>query len=162
MTIKPTDLTPEESRQWDHTVEFEMNYCRHYEVKPGMKAKDLSCAVGIDHRALPPITDRGNSRWNFPCIDGHKLPGGACAICPKWERHTQEDGEKRALGVLHSMRKMTLAGPVVKAWRLKEPQGKQEVIECPVCKGRLHLAQSSYNGHVHGRCETEGCLSWME
>ncbi len=160
--MKPADLTEEESKQWDHTVAFEMNYCRHYEPKPGMKAKDLSCAVGIDTKTLPPITDKGRSRWNFPCIDGHLIPGGGCSICPKWERHTQEEGELRALGVHRTIRKMTLAGPVLKAWRKKEPYGKQEVIECPVCKGRLHLSQSSYNGHVHGRCETDDCLNWME
>jgi len=160
--MKPTDLTPEESKQWDHTVAFEMNYCRHYEPKPGMKAKDLDCAVGVDRKTLPEIKDRGESRWHFPCIEGHLLPGGACAICPKWERHTQEDGEKRALGVHLSIRQMTLADPVVSAWRKKEPQGKAEVIECPVCKGKLHLSQSSYNWHVHGHCETKDCLSWME
>lgn len=162
MSTKPTDLSPEESRHWDHTVAFEMDYCRHYEPKPGMKANQLDCAAGVDRKTLPEITDRGQSRFKMPCIDGHLLPGGACAICPKWERHTQEDGEKRALGVLQSMRRMTLAGPVVSAWRKKPPFGKQEVIECPVCKGRLHLSQVAYNGHVRGQCETPDCLSWIE
>lgn len=154
MSTKPTGLTVEESRQWDHTVEFEMNYCRHYEPKPGAKAKD--CAIGIDRKTLPKCEG-----MCAPCIGGHKLLD-PLAVCPSWERHTQEDGEKRAMGVLRSLRKMTLAGPVVIAWRKKEPYGKQEVIECPVCKGRLHLSQSSYNGHVHGRCETPDCLNWME
>ncbi len=162
MSAKPLDLTPEESRQWDQTVAFEMGYCRHYEPKPGMRARDLSCAVGIDTKDLPEITDKGKARFNIPCIDGHLIPGGACAICPKWERHTKEDGEKRATDMLHSMRKMKLAGPIISAWREKKPRGKREVIECPVCKGRLHLSQAAYNGHVHGRCETDDCLSWLE
>lgn len=161
MSAKPTDLTPEESKQWDHTVEFEMNYCRHYEVKPGFKLNSCDCALGVDRKTLPEITDKGTSRWNFPCIGGHGLPN-ALAICPKWERHTQEDGEKRAIGTLQTLRRMTLAGPIVAAWRKKAPRSKQETIECPVCKGRLHLSQSSYNGHVHGHCETKDCLNWME
>lgn len=37
-----------------------------------------------------------------------------------------------------------------------------EVIECPACKGRLHLSIAASNGHVHARCETQGCASWME
>jgi hypothetical protein len=37
-----------------------------------------------------------------------------------------------------------------------------EVVECPACKGKLHLRIYKYNGHVHGRCETEGCVAWME
>lgn len=50
------------------------------------------------------------------------------------------------------------------AWRVKgKPDAdRHEVIECPICKGSLHLRQSSYNGHVHGQCETEGCARWME
>ncbi|WP_342111810.1 hypothetical protein [Methylobacterium sp. SI9] len=35
-------------------------------------------------------------------------------------------------------------------------------IECPTCKGRLAWIRDSHNGHVHGQCETEGCLRWMQ
>lgn len=35
-------------------------------------------------------------------------------------------------------------------------------IECPACKGRLHVRHAASNGHIHARCETEGCISWME
>lgn len=38
----------------------------------------------------------------------------------------------------------------------------QDIMECPECKGRLHLSKCSYNGHVWGKCETEGCLTWMQ
>ncbi len=50
------------------------------------------------------------------------------------------------------------------SWRVKPKPAKDryEVIACPVCKGRLHMAQSCRNGHVSGKCETEGCVSWME
>lgn len=51
----------------------------------------------------------------------------------------------------------------IQEWR-ESHKGKsvQDIIECPACGGRLHLRISSYNGHVHGCCETEGCVSWME
>ena len=60
--------------------------------------------------------------------------------------------------------KTMVALKVAGAWRIKPKpaQDRAEVIECPICKGKLHLSQSSYNGHVHGKCETEGCVSWME
>lgn len=52
---------------------------------------------------------------------------------------------------------------VVMEW--ENPTGKNKAaeghIECPICKGRLNYTISSYNGHVWGQCETEGCLSWM-
>lgn len=52
--------------------------------------------------------------------------------------------------------------PVVDVWRKMEPIGKQEVIDCPACGGRLHLSQAGCNGHVQGHCETTGCARWME
>lgn len=47
-------------------------------------------------------------------------------------------------------------------WREKY-QGRThaETIECPACKGRLHLAIAS-NGHVRGTCETLHCVTWRE
>lgn len=34
---------------------------------------------------------------------------------------------------------------------------------CPVCsKGNLKYSRSGYNGHVHARCSTSGCVAWME
>ncbi len=36
-------------------------------------------------------------------------------------------------------------------------------MDCPVCKtGKLRYARSPYNGHVHARCMTDGCVAWME
>lgn len=40
--------------------------------------------------------------------------------------------------------------------------GDSGTIECPVCKGRLAWARDSHNGHLHGQCETDGCLRWMQ
>ena len=75
---------------------------------------------------------------------------------------TREQGEARTNAFKALMDKMRVVGPVVKRWREKDPIGKAETIECPVCKGNLHLSQVACNGHVHGQCETEGCVSWME
>jgi hypothetical protein len=60
--------------------------------------------------------------------------------------------------------KSVAAIKVAGEWRVrpKPATDRREVVECPICKGRLHLSQSAYNGHVHGHCETEGCVSWME
>ena len=36
-------------------------------------------------------------------------------------------------------------------------------MECPVCKtGTLKYSRAGYNGHVHARCSTDGCVAWME
>ena len=59
-------------------------------------------------------------------------------------------------------KKMRIVLAAISPWRNSLPRGKQTVIECPICRGKLHLSQSSYNGHVHGQCETDGCVEWME
>jgi len=38
---------------------------------------------------------------------------------------------------------------------------KEGVIVCPQCKGKLHYSIVGYNGHIWGKCETKGCISWM-
>ena len=39
---------------------------------------------------------------------------------------------------------------------------KQGTVVCPRCGGELGYSISSYNGHIHGQCNTtRGCLSWM-
>lgn len=38
---------------------------------------------------------------------------------------------------------------------------RERVVECPRCKRRLHYTVH-YNGNVWAKCETEGCLCWME
>lgn len=37
------------------------------------------------------------------------------------------------------------------------------VITCPICgTGKLRYSRAGYNGHVHARCSTDGCVAWME
>lgn len=148
------------SRQ-DH-IEFDRNYCTHYEPKPGSFKADY-CALGLGASSA---MDRGRDAGEpnmCPCIGGHKA-SDAIALCPKWERRSLEHAEKRADSIEEMMGCMDVVMPVVSKWRVKPKPAsdRREVIECPKCKGQLHLSQSSYNGHVHGRCETEGCVAWME
>jgi len=40
--------------------------------------------------------------------------------------------------------------------------GDSGTIECSTCKGRLAWIRDSFNGHLHGQCETDGCLRFMQ
>ena len=64
--------------------------------------------------------------------------------------------------ILALMRVVLAAVKPWRTWTKVNRVSKQEVIECPVCKGRLQLSQAAYNGHVWGKCETKGCVQWME
>lgn len=145
----------------DH-IDFDQNYCEHYKPQPGAVSSDY-CALGCG--ASERMTKaRGIGEPNMtPCIGGHKV-ADVLALCPKWQRRSLERSEARADCIHEMLTRMDVVGPVVSKWRVKPKPAisRAEVIECPACKGRLHLSQSSYNGHVHGRCETESCVSWME
>lgn len=122
------------------------------------------------------------SACRAPCIQEYKssdvVDGKRVEVWKPWERRGQEvmpcakfqlpTPEEIAEGdaeFARHMDRMRLVMTAVKPWRTwsrKNRVAKQEVVECPACKGRLHLSQSAYNGHVWGNCETEGCVSWME
>ena len=38
------------------------------------------------------------------------------------------------------------------------------LIKCPACDNddALSYSRSSYNGHIHACCKTDGCVKWME
>lgn len=84
--------------------------------------------------------------------------------CPFYEAPTDAEVQADREESDRAMERTFAAIKVASAWRVrpKPAQNRAEVVECPVCKGRLHLSQSAYNGHVHGKCETAGCVAWME
>jgi len=146
----------------DH-IDFDRNYCTHYAPKPGTLKSDY-CALGLGASEAMDRARKAGEPNMCPCIGGHRA-SDVHALCPKWERRSLEHAEKRADDIEEAMERMAVVMPVVSEWRTWTPNNrvsKQEVIECPKCKGRLHLSQSSYNGHVHGQCETKSCVRWME
>jgi len=84
--------------------------------------------------------------------------------CDKFLEPTDEQVEQDRIETEAHMQKTVAAIRIAGAWRIKPKptHDRREVVECPICKGRLHLSQSAYNGHVHGKCETQDCVSWME
>ena len=84
--------------------------------------------------------------------------------CPFRQEPTSAEVQEDRIKTEAYMKKAMTAIKVASAWRVKPKPAadRAEVVTCPVCDGRLHLSQSSYNGHVHGKCETDDCVSWME
>lgn len=155
-------------------IAFTMNYCQHYNTDardPKTGFRDIVCNRGHDinakrteARAIWIAAGRSGVCLQ-PCVGGHDM-ADVHATCPDWLRRTREEGERRADAIERHLEGMRKVGPVVSAWRTWTKQNrvaKQEAIDCPACgTGKLHLSQAAYNGHVWGRCTTEGCVSWME
>lgn len=104
-------------------------------------------------------------RAALPCRKpGKYLPDGVSQChCPKLRFPTKEEAQAEAAEWDGHMAKMEAALKVIDPIR-KEHKGKNwsGVIECPNCKGRLHVRHAGCNGHVHAKCETTGCVDWME
>lgn len=91
----------------------------------------------------------------------------ADAIADHLEAHgTASPGQQSAATALRSLAvdgRALLVGqhpnPVREAWRLiADDPADSGVIECPACAGRLRWLRDGENGHLHGQCETDGCL----
>lgn len=121
------------------------------------------CKAGVNYELLVGGKSNGWGLrlpcWTSTMKNAQDVVKASCGLYqdPTDKQIADDDAETKAF-----LERMKVVLAVVKVWREKAPRGKQEVIECPSCAGRLHLSQSSYNGHVHGHCQTEGCVRWME
>ncbi len=134
-------------------------FCKHYRAP----SNHSSCEAGITYATLPCY---GTAPRNWPCYGkrGQPLPTGCeSASYPTEDELAAEDAEmeKRCenLGKARKAIVAHLGGP----WKRGTP-GSRGVISCPVCGGAttLHFSRAGLNGHIHARCATVGCVSWME
>lgn len=122
------------------------------------------CRAGMVYDEI----DAGNRvayRAKLPCHkpDKHLPEGETQCACPHVEFPSEEEVQRQLDDHEAHIKKMRLALEVIDPIR-KEQEGKnwRGVIECPNCKGKLHVSHAACNGHVHAKCETEGCVAWME
>lgn len=136
---------------------YAAGWCIHYRGITGARGERVtSCEVGVEYDTLP--------KGRQPCFltkAGESKPDAG--PCEKLRRPTSDEIAEHEKWLGERMEKQIAVMNGIAAWR-KAHKGRsaQEVVECPACKGRLHLSIAAYNGHVHGRCETDGCVSWME
>jgi hypothetical protein len=109
-----------------------------------------TCKAGVAYEQLPGA---------LPCLRSM----GADKPCEKRRWPTEEEVAKELADWDAATRRILKVGPIIKQIK-QEHQGKswQGVVVCPECNGKLHMRHAACNGHVWGRCETEGCLAWME
>jgi hypothetical protein len=131
------------------------NQCRFFN---GVQNK--TCKAGVRYDAIK--TDR-----ILPCLAiGHSAkmtPDQRRNLCPKLEfpsaEELAEDQKRIDAAIAELMKANDVIAKVKNEHRRKDWIG---VEVCPICGGKLHMTHAAYNGHVHGRCETPGCLHWME
>lgn len=126
------------------------------------------CEAGVNYRQLagPPESSYGRRLPCHPHLGGD--PAGNVE-CPKRKLPTPEevaDDEAQMNARFERMGKAraaivaALGGP----WhKTKNRTGGGGRTKCPNCEaGELAYRRAAYNGHIHARCSTPGCCSWME
>lgn len=109
------------------------------------------CKAGIRYDDVKPV----------PCLVKYRRKDSP--MCARYEEPTDEEVAEDEAYIQARMEMHSKAGSIiVEIKRQHKGHNWRGVLDCPVCGGRLHVSHAAYNGHVHGRCETEDCLSWME
>lgn len=129
----------------------DIEWCRHYTglCGPGM-VEHKTCAAGVEYASVK--GPRNGEGIQIPCLGaGRGLP------CEKRNPLTEVEHEAAERALQTRIDGMVAAMAAIP--KLPETAG---VIECPACHGRLHWGRARTNGHVHARCETAGCLAWMQ
>jgi hypothetical protein len=134
-------------------------WCIHYRYnRNAMKPEDDTCEALVRYDTFP------KSMYERPCYltkTGESHP--TAVPCALLRRPTPEEIKAHEEWIDVRMNRMGTVMKGIKPWRdAHKGKSAAEVVECPACKGRLHLSISGYNGHIHGRCETDGCVAWME
>ncbi len=122
-------------------------YCKHYHsmMKP--------CSAGVEYKSVR--LDRPGEPTTYPCWDS-AVKTCLHALYPTAEEiAAEEKAANEHFENIMKARKLILDDAKGK-W-----SGYGRSVECPVCGKRLSYSIAS-NGHVHARCETEHCLTWME
>lgn len=120
------------------------------------------CAQGISYRELAGEPEYGYVR-RLPCFTFKPEDKPEHVFCQHFRAPTKEELEASEAEIQRVIKMLTKVNPLVAKFK-KENRGRstRAIFECPVCGGTLHMSIASTNGHVHGQCETKGCVSWME
>lgn len=126
--------------------------CKHFKGT----FKNDTCAVGVSYDDF-----KGQG---LPCFERQNLK--CTAVCEKREFLTEEELDEKERKLRQSIENIGKARKaIVEAIGDRKKQSLGGRIDCPVCGNPDCLSFSyagSYNGHIHAKCSTEGCVCWME
>lgn len=132
-------------------------WCIHYRYNRDLKGAADTCEAGV------PYEQFAAAMQHKPCfLDAGKSKPGALH-CEHLRLPTPEEIVAHDAWLAVRLDRMGVVMTGILPWRkAHKGQNAAEVVECPACKGRLRLSIAAYNSHIHGRCETPDCVSWVE
>lgn len=144
-------------------------WCRHHKGN----VLHAECALGVDIEAL--VTDQVGAEkqgrhYMLPCHNG-RLDGIAKATCDKCSLLTVDElraaDEEAQRAVAEFMERSRSLEPWTQSIRNRvrfNGKSMSGVSDCPICETSraLHWSCSAHNLHIHAKCTTDGCVSFME
>ena len=132
-------------------------FCKHYE---GMFENDR-CKAGVvfaelEHHGTKEFRD------SCPCFSSNGTGNCEFKTYPTAEEMAEEDRKNVELFKNITKARAAIIEECGDDWvKGRSSAGR---IDCPVCGGseELQYSRSGYNGHIRARCETDGCVAWME
>jgi len=124
------------------------------------------CAAGVFYNDVKKTGARMIALPCFPPEPDNMPADGVWPQCPKQSFKTPDelDAESKEIeeAAGRSIKRLTVVIPAIQ----KAADGKRGVggtMPCPVCKtGTLGWSVAGYNGHIHARCSTADCVSFMQ
>lgn len=125
--------------------------CRYFNGPLHNKA----CKAGVNYRDLSGEPDFG---WmaRLPCSGIDAPWKKEIVICDKREEQTPDEIEKEETEIKERAIFLSAAIKDIRSTHMSCGS-----VVCPKCSGDLNFSVAKSNGHIRGKCTTEGCLSWM-
>jgi hypothetical protein len=140
-------------------------FCKHYRAMSEHK----TCKADVNYADLPVGPNR-------PCfwercdrrgiaLDPMPAPPTSCSLAsfPTEAEIAADEIESHNHFAKIRMAREAIVANLGGPWK-RGTQSARGYIDCPVCdaKDSLSFMRSGYNGHIHARCNTPGCVAWME
>ncbi len=122
--------------------------CKHFTGAMGKV-----CQAGITYDSLP-----SGTQW--PCVPSQLDKSGCSKFSALSSEEIEQELEKEKAAMERFSKVFPLIAKIKKENKGKSAQGHES---CPACgTGTLSWSHAKLNGHIWGRCSTDGCVSWME
>lgn len=142
--------------------------CKHF-----CGLRDKKCNAGVVYDSVTPRPGEPGCALRIPCHlperfaarfnERQRSEQDQRGTCDKFELPSDEEIAKHEAEIKAVIERHMRMEPFIRDMRMKHRKdGFRGIVECPVCKGKLHFTVSNYNGHTSGRCESENCVNYIE
>ena len=131
-------------------------HCKNYSGRD-MFLGECVCKAGINPVERFCNGDRTGWVAKVPCLRTNETT----AQCDQCVYPTKEEAEADNAAFKAYVDDVLKHIPIARA-AMVAAKSDGGCMDCPKCGQGLRWSKARCNGHIHAKCDTEGCLSWME